>query len=109
VYPDHLGAPRAVADTYGIVVWRWDSDPFGATPPDEDPNRNGSKFTFNLRFPGQYFDQETGLFHNGFRDYDPQTGRYIQADPIGLNGGLNPYLYAEGNPLTFIDPTALVL
>jgi RHS repeat-associated protein len=80
------------------VVWRWESDPFGATPPDEDADRNGSKFTFNLRFPGQYFDQETGLFHNGFRDYDPQTGRYIQADPIGLAGGLNPYLYAEGNP-----------
>jgi RHS repeat-associated protein len=107
VYPDHLGAPRAIADTNGTVVWRWDSDPFGATPPDEDPNRNGSKFTFNPRFPGQYFDQETGLFHNGFRDYDPQTGRYIQPDPIGLDGGLNPYLYAEGNPLTFFDPQGL--
>ena len=107
VYPDHLGTPRAIAEARSKVVWRWDSDPFGATPPDEDPNRNGSAFTLNLRFPGQYFDQETGLFHNGFRDYDPQTGRYIQVDPIGLEGSLNPYLYAEGNPLTFIDPFGL--
>jgi RHS repeat-associated protein len=108
VYPDHLGTPRAIADEIGNVVWRWDSDPFGATPPpDEDADRNGHPFTFNLRFPGQYFDQETGLFHNGFRDYDPQAGRYIQADPIGLAGGINPYLYAEGNPLTFYDPYGL--
>jgi RHS repeat-associated protein len=82
-------------------VWRWESDPFGVGSPDE----NG--FTFNLRFPGQYFDQETGLFHNYFRDYDPQTGRYIQADPIGLAGGTNLYNYAEGNPLTFYDPHGL--
>jgi RHS repeat-associated protein len=102
VFPDHLGTPRAIADTSGKVVWRWDGDPFGATPPSED-----STFTYNLRFPGQYFDEETGLFHNYFRDYDPQTGRYIQADPIGLEGGINPYLYAEGNPLTFIDPYGL--
>ena len=86
------------------MVWRWDSDPFGADAPDEDPDRNGRQFTFNLRFPGQYFDEETGLFHNYFRDYDPQTGRYIQADPIGLAGGINPYHYAEGNPLTYLRP-----
>jgi RHS repeat-associated protein len=53
--------------------------------------------------PGQYFDQETGLNQNYFRDYDPNTGRYIQADPVGLWGGINVYLYAAGNPLSFID------
>lgn len=45
-------------------------------------------FANNLRFAGQYFDEETGLHYNYFRDYDPQTGRYVQSDPIGLNGGL---------------------
>ncbi len=58
-----------------------------------------------LRFPGQYYDDETGLHYNYFRDYDPTTGRYIESDPIGLEGGLNTYLYAEANPLRFTDPT----
>jgi RHS repeat-associated protein len=62
---------------------------------------------FNLRFPGQYRDAETGLFYNYFRDYDPQTGRYVQSDPIGLLGGINPYLYAS-NPLQQIDPLGLM-
>jgi RHS repeat-associated protein len=57
--------------------------------------------------PGQYFDSETGLHQNYFRDYDPKTGRYIQADPIGLAGGMNPYGYVGGNPLSGIDPLGL--
>jgi RHS repeat-associated protein len=61
-----------------------------------------------LRFPGQYRDAETGLFYNYFRDYDPQTGRYVQSDPIGLAGGINPYLYARANPLRWNDPRGLV-
>ena len=55
-------------------------------------------------FPGQYRDEETGLNQNYFRDYDPKTGRYIQADPIGLAGGMNPYSYANQNPLQYADP-----
>ena len=61
-----------------------------------------------LRFPGQYFDAETGLHYNYFRDYDPSTGRYIESDPIGLDGGLNTYLYAESNPLLLVDPYGLL-
>jgi RHS repeat-associated protein len=56
-------------------------------------------------FPGQYYDVETGKHYNYFRDYDPETGRYIESDPIGLDGGMNTYTYVLNNPLTNIDPT----
>src|SRR3954452_6121786 len=74
--------------------------------PDENPASLGT-FNFNLRFPGQYYDAETGLHYNYFRDYDPRLGRYFQSDPIGLGGGSNSFLYVKGSPLSLIDRLGL--
>ncbi len=102
LHTDHLGTPRSATDPTGQVVWQWNSDAFGNTAP-----QSGDGSTINLRFPGQYFDQETGLHYNYFRYYDPSTGRYISSDPIGLAGGLNTYAYVLNNPLYWIDPYGL--
>jgi len=89
------------------TVWRWYSTPFGELLPDDDPDGDGAKVTLNLRFPGQYFDAESGLHYNYFRTYDPSTGRYVESDPIGLIGGPNTYSYALLNPISFYDPYGL--
>ena len=103
-----MNTPRAISDSTNKVIWRWDSDPFGATAANEDPDGDGVKFTYNLRFPGQYYDRETGLHYNYFRDYSPSIGRYVQSDPIGLKGGVNTYTYVKGSPLDLSDPTGLL-
>ncbi len=108
VYADHLDAPRVlIRASDQQMVWRWDhADPFGLTPPDENPG-GLETFTYNLRFPGQVFDKETNNHYNYFRDYDPQTGRYVQSDPIGLDGGINTYGYVGGNPISNSDMEGL--
>jgi RHS repeat-associated protein len=107
VHVDHLNTPRLAADDQQRTVWRWDqAEPFGSNPPDENPSGLGA-LEFPLRLLGQYFDRETGLHYNYFRDYDPQTGRYVESDPIGLAGGLNTYSYVGGNPISYIDPDGL--
>jgi RHS repeat-associated protein len=104
---DQLGTPRALTDSTGKIVWSWNRDAFGASPANDDPDSDGAKVTFPLRFPGQYFDAESGLHYNMMRDYDPSTGRYAQADPLGLYGGSNPYSYVSGNPISNVDPLGL--
>ena len=99
VNSDNLTTPRSVVNlSSGQAVWRWESDPFGATVP------TGQSISFNLRFPGQYYDSETGLYYNVTRYYDSLTGRYIQPDTIGLAGGHARYTYVYANPLLAIDP-----
>ena len=102
VHADHLATPQKMTDPSGTVVWDRDALPFGQTA-----SLTGTG-ELPLRFPGQFYDDETGLYYNYFRDYDPSTGRYIQSDPIGLEGGLNTYAYVGGNPINATDPFGLV-
>jgi RHS repeat-associated protein len=109
LHADHLNTPRLATDEQCKIIWRNSplTEPFGNSPPEEDPDGDGIPFTLNLRFPGQYFDRETNLHYNYFRDYDPLTGRYVQADPIGLAGGGNLFGYANQSPLSYIDSDGL--
>jgi RHS repeat-associated protein len=109
VHTDHLNTPRRVGrPSDNTVVWRWDADPFGAAAADQDPDGDSVTFLYGLRLPGQYYDAESGLNYNYYRDgYDPSVGRYTQSDPIGLNGGINTYAYGLNNPVLFIDPLGL--
>jgi RHS repeat-associated protein len=105
IHTDQLNTPRAITNASQTVVWNWDDvDAYGNNPANQNPSGTGTNFTFNLRFPGQYYDKETNLNYNYYRDFDPTTGRYVESDPVGLNGGLNTYAYAFGAPLTFRDP-----
>jgi RHS repeat-associated protein len=108
VHADHLGSPRAVTRASdNASMWRWDNvDAFGANTPNQNPAGQGT-FKYNLRFPGQYYDAETGTHYNYFRDYDPTIGRYVESDPMGLKAGLNSYAYVDSDPLRFIDSLGL--
>jgi RHS repeat-associated protein len=107
IWSDHLNTPRMITDAANYDRWEWpNADPFGNNAPIEDPSGQGV-FTYNLRFPGQYFDAETGLDYNYFRDYDPVIGRYLQSDPLGLAVGTNLFGYVDANPLGYYDPYGL--
>ena len=94
---DHLGTPSFMSDESGKVVWRREQTPYG-----EDTLQRGT-ITENLRMPGQYYDAETGMNDNGFRTYNPKIGGYMEADPIGQLGDVNPFSYVDGNPTNWID------
>jgi RHS repeat-associated protein len=98
---DHLGTPLALTNEVRNICWSADYLPFG-----EIYNELIAPISNEIRFPGQYHDRETGLHYNYFRYYDPQTGRYITPDPIGLEGGINLFAYVN-NPINFIDPLGL--
>lgn len=105
---DHLNTPRWLTDDSGVRIWAWESDPFGVGAPDMDVDGNGINFIFNMRLPGQFNDQESGIHYNYYRDYNPQTGRYLQSDPIGLIAGPNTYSYVLNMPLNYSDPKGLI-
>lgn len=110
VIADHLGSPRLVVDSVrNLPVWSWSllGEAFGQSKPDEDADRDGTHFFFDMRFPGQRFESSSGYNYNYYRDYDPHTGRYIQVDPIGFDGGVSGFAYAAGSPLMFSDPLGL--
>jgi RHS repeat-associated protein len=108
VHTDRLGSPRMMTNSGAQVVWRSRYEAFGKAIVNEDADGNGSAVALHVRFPGQYFDAETGLHYNYFRDYDPLIGRYVQGDPIGLSGGINLYGYVGGNPINAIDLVGLL-
>ncbi|WP_244150004.1 RHS repeat-associated core domain-containing protein [Xanthomonas sacchari] len=111
VQPDHLGTPRAVIDPVrDVAIWRWDlkGEAFGNTAPDQDPDKDGTAFVFDMRFPGQRYDALSGINQNYFRDYEPGTGRYVQSDLIGLSGGISTYSYVFSMPLEMRDASGLV-
>ncbi|RDZ26828.1 RHS repeat protein [Lysobacter silvisoli] len=111
IQPDHLGTPREVIDPQrNVSVWKWQlkGEAFGASPPEQDPDLDGTSFVFDLRYPGQRYDAASGLNYNYFRDYEAAVGRYSTSDPIGLNGGLNTYLYSDANPFLIFDQYGLL-
>ncbi len=99
VHTDHLDTPRLLTDSTGTPVWRAFYEAFGQAHLDPGNTIAG----FSIRFPGQYYDAETGLHYNFFRYYDPSIGRYISADPMWELAGPNLYLYASLNPTGQID------
>ena len=108
---DHLGTPKVLTDKLKKIVWDVEFDPFG-----NELHKHGRQGTYirkvknNLRFTGQYNDKETNTHYNGKRTYLPSGGRYLEADPIGIQEGNNHlYLYANANPIRFTDPLGLTV
>lgn len=99
-HTDHLGTPLALTDEQGKVLWEARPDDWAAV---SDPQGSTSQ---PIRYQGQYEDEESGLYYNRHRYYDPQLGRYVNQDPIGLLGGMNAYAYPHA-PTGWVDPLGL--
>lgn len=99
---DHIGTPLQLVDDTGVITWEARYTGFGKASLETEI------ITGNFRLPGHYYDVETGLHYNGQRYYDPDTGRYLRTDPLGIEGGLNLYVYVLNNPLRYTDPDGLM-
>ena len=104
LHTDHLYTPILATNKEGSITWKAVQEAFGAMSA-----LNQSRIIMNLRFPGQYYDAETGTHYNFHRDYKPNAGRYVQSDPIGLEGGINLFSYAKNNSLINTDPLGLLV
>jgi len=116
---DHLGTPIKLTDQNQNVVWTWQYGPFGEEP----LTMNSNTISQNLRFPGQYYDAETGLNYNFHRYYSPKLGGYLTPDPQLIEGedtafvhnvksdakDLNPFVYVNSNPINYVDILGLEL
>ena len=100
VITDHLNAPQMLLDSTGRNIWSATYDAFGKAT-------ITGNLKLNLRADGQYNDDETGLYYNWYRYYNPSLGRYITSDPLGLQAGMNTYVYVNGNPINYTDPMGL--
>ena len=120
VHSDHLNTPRRLTDSQGQVAWQWAYSAFGDEKPttaknrfanlDINPNPGTTQVSpveLNLRYPNHYADQESGLFENRDRFYNPLTGRYTQGDAFGWGAGSNRFIYALGDPLGVFDEDGL--
>ncbi len=103
LHNNHLGAPEAATNAEGQLIWKAAYAPFGQA------DITSQHFTLNLRLPGQYEDNETGLYYNRQRYYAPSLGQYLSPDPAGNPDGPNGYSYVRNNPLKYIDPDGLIL
>ncbi len=110
---DHLGTPLLATDASGSAVWQGPLDPFGADPLRDTPS-GALEAGLRLRLPGQWEDEiwqdatlGADVYYNVHRWYEMGTGRYTRVDPLGLEGGLNLFGYAQGNPLFLIDVLGL--
>ncbi len=106
---DHLGTPHSLTESLGEVVYSCSYNAYGKVIDEKhhQQEERGIRVENNLRFQGQYWDEETGLHYNFNRYYDPALGRYLTQDPLGLAGGDNFYQYCP-NPISWIDPLGLV-
>jgi RHS repeat-associated protein len=124
VHADHINTPRLITDDTNKPVWQWPYSAFGENKPSgilkATPNpraaitnqpqllkATAAALEVNLRYPGQYFDEESNLSYNLHRSYQFGQGRYTQPDPVGLNGGWSRFAYVENNPLGATDPLGL--
>ncbi len=106
VHSDHLNTPRRLTDSAQRVRWQWAYSGYGETQAQPLATGSLAAVPYNLRYPGQV-DDGNGLFYNWHRFYHPASGRYVSADPIGLEGGWNRFAYVGGNPLSYTDPEGL--